>query len=288
MFGYVRTFDAELKIGQYRTYKAIYCGLCKQLGRSFGPMARMTLSYDFTFLATLSMAVKSEAPQFSPQSCMINPLKKSPCCLYNDSLSFSADCAMILLWHKLSDNLADEGFWRNIGTWFLRLFAKRPFLQASQRHPDIAKAASQTMQSQAQLETERCADPDMAAHPTATLLEEIFTMLSEQEKERRILGRMGYLMGRFIYLCDALDDLSDDRKKGRYNPFLMGDCEDEQQMIDNAKGALYLTVSELSICADLLNTHHMSGIIENVLHLGLKNSVDAVITSKTSRKEHVL
>ncbi len=277
MFGYVRTFDAELKIGQYRTYKAIYCGLCKQLGRSFGPMARMTLSYDFTFLATLSMAVNPQTPAFASQGCMINPLKKSPCCLSNDSLILSADCAMILLWHKLADNLSDEGFIKNISTHFLRLFAKKPFLQASQRRPELALAAAQTMQLQQELEKQRCADPDMAAHPTATLLEGIFTELSTQEDVRRVLGRMGYLMGRFIYLCDALDDLDEDRKKNRYNPFLMGDDQDLANMTDRAKGSLYLTVSELALCADLLDTHHLGGIIDNVLRLGLKNSVDTIM-----------
>lgn len=50
LFGYIKPYKPEKKIIEFDTYKAIYCGLCKQLGRAFGPFARMTLSYDFAFL----------------------------------------------------------------------------------------------------------------------------------------------------------------------------------------------------------------------------------------------
>ena len=32
MFGYVKPCSAQLRVCEYETYKAVYCGLCKQLG----------------------------------------------------------------------------------------------------------------------------------------------------------------------------------------------------------------------------------------------------------------
>lgn len=58
LFGYIRPFQPELRIKEYEAYKSVYCGLCKELGRQYGIFARFTLSYDFTFLAILSMAVQ--------------------------------------------------------------------------------------------------------------------------------------------------------------------------------------------------------------------------------------
>ena len=57
MFGYVKTFQPELKMGEFEQYRGVYCSLCKQLGKSYGFWSRMTLSYDFTFLALFHMAL---------------------------------------------------------------------------------------------------------------------------------------------------------------------------------------------------------------------------------------
>lgn len=290
MFGYIRTFDSELKIGEFRAYKAIYCGLCKQLGRSFGFLARMTLSYDFTFLATLAMAVQQEEPCFEAQGCMCNPLKKSPCCLENQSLALSADCAMILLWHKLADDMADSGFAKRLGVRLLRPFAKKPFAEAAARRPLLAQRAAAYTAAQQKLEAEGCADTDLAAEPTAALMGWLLEELSQEPDQRRVLARTGYLLGRFVYLCDALDDLEEDAARGGYNPFLLRrkDRQTPDEIRREAKASLYLTVSELGLCCDLLQLHRFGGIVANVLQLGLKGSVDSIMERKKSKKRKEL
>ncbi|MBP1559051.1 MAG: hypothetical protein J6B40_05725 [Oscillospiraceae bacterium] len=291
MFGYVRTFDSELKIGEFRAYKAIYCGLCKQLGRSFGLFARMTLSYDFTFLAALAMAVAEEEPAFEAQGCMCNPIKKTPCCLENKALCDAADCAMILLWEKLKDDLQDSGFVKKLGVRLLRPFARRPYRLAAARRPELARMAQEYTAAQNALEKAGCADVDQAAEPTAKLLSALLEELSRDEKQRRVLGRTGYLLGRFIYLCDALDDLEDDQKAGGYNPFLLRNAAKgmtAEEIRQDAKGSLYLTVSELGLCCDLLQLQRFAGIINNVLCLGLKGSVDQIMERKKQRERKEL
>lgn len=110
MFGYVRPFKPELKINEFDTYKGMYCGLCKQLGRDYGLLARMTLSYDFAFLAMLSMGTHGERVQFKRETCIAHPFTKRPCMCANDDLSYVAACAMMMLYYKWKDNIADSGF----------------------------------------------------------------------------------------------------------------------------------------------------------------------------------
>ena len=76
MFGYIKPLRADLRIREFDTYQAIYCGLCRSLGRLYGPFARVTLSYDFTFLAVLGLSLnKEDAPCFAPGRCPVTPLK---------------------------------------------------------------------------------------------------------------------------------------------------------------------------------------------------------------------
>ena len=64
MFGYIKPYAPELKVKEQEAYRAVYCGLCKELGRSYGQLSRMTLSYDFAFLSVLAMGVRGEAVEF--------------------------------------------------------------------------------------------------------------------------------------------------------------------------------------------------------------------------------
>ena len=46
MFGYITVNKDELKIKDYRRYRAFYCGVCHSLGEHYGLSGRMTLTYD--------------------------------------------------------------------------------------------------------------------------------------------------------------------------------------------------------------------------------------------------
>ena len=46
MYGYIRPLKAELKVREYEAYHAMYCGLCRTLGRRYGFAARFLVSYD--------------------------------------------------------------------------------------------------------------------------------------------------------------------------------------------------------------------------------------------------
>ena len=53
MFGYIKPDIPELKMKENELYKAVYCGLCKTMGKCTGCASQLTLNYDFAFLAML-------------------------------------------------------------------------------------------------------------------------------------------------------------------------------------------------------------------------------------------
>lgn len=53
MFGYVRPVMDKLGQEEQERFQEAYCGLCYELGRQYGVLARCMLNYDFTFLAIL-------------------------------------------------------------------------------------------------------------------------------------------------------------------------------------------------------------------------------------------
>lgn len=272
MFGYVKPYNPELRVRELEEYKAVYCGLCKQLGRSFGVFARFTLSYDFAFLAMLKTALDSEIyPETERCACIAHPFCKRIRVRENAAMQMAARAAMISVYYKLLDDREDEGFFRRVGAVLLLPFAKRARRKALAFADGAAadEAAAKMSAAQAQLEAEKCQIPDAAAEPTANFLAAVLKNCAATAEQTAVLERFGYLLGRYVYLCDALDDLEDDRRRGRYNPFLYAGGE----AAIAAKNALFLTTAELSDDFDLLELHRYEGILENIIRIGLRAEV---------------
>ena len=45
MLGYVKIDKGELKVREYEVYTGYYCGICKSIGKRYGQLPRMALSY---------------------------------------------------------------------------------------------------------------------------------------------------------------------------------------------------------------------------------------------------
>ncbi|MEG1687131.1 MAG: DUF5685 family protein [Angelakisella sp.] len=283
MFGYVKAFKPELRVCEFELYKAVYCGLCKDMGRRFGFWARFTLSYDFTFLALLHMALAEHDPELKPGRCEFNPLKKINCCQPGDSLTFAGDIAMLMLWHKLEDDHADGGFWKRLAAGGAMAFAGSAYRRAAIANPELAGTLRSAMAEQAALEQQGCTEPDRVCHPSAQMLGSVLETLSQNAGQRRVLYRLGYLLGRYVYLCDALDDLEQDEQEGGYNPLALAWAarpKEEQQsgesLRQQAVGSLYMTIAEAGTAFELLEVNRLEPILQNIIFLGLRKTVESI------------
>lgn len=289
MFGYIKPLKPEMKIKEFDTYQAVYCGLCRQLGSSFGPAARLTLSYDFAFLSMLSMALQEETPCFARRRCFVNPLKKRFCCSCGSSSRLSGSTAMIMLYYKVRDNLHDSGPAGRLLAVLALPFAARARKKAAREYPQVEEAVSRCMQLQARVEASGTPLVDEAAEPSALALSAVLRILSDDPVQKRVLERLGYLLGRWVYCVDALDDLEEDLKSGNYNPFLKawglsGKSPLPAGCLEEAVASLYATTAEIAASYELLSLYRYKPILDNVIYLGLKNSIDII---KQRRLGHV-
>ena len=293
MFGYVRVFLPVLKVKENELYNGIYCSLCKRLGKRYGWMSRMTLSYDFTFLAVLKAALADESCQFEKCRCPAHPFKKKTCCRNNDSVSFAADAAVITVYYKCLDSIRDDGWWSSLPSRLLLPFARRAKKRAAVKHPELDAVLAREMQKQAELERDAVCSIDAAAEPTATMLSAILMTGEADDKQRRILERLGYCLGRWVYLIDAIDDLEDDLKRGNYNPYVLtrhlsaDDMADIQATREYALLTLNACLAECAAAYDLLSVKRFDGILRNVLSCGMAAQQHKVIhRNKEINDEH--
>ncbi len=267
MFGYVRIDKPELKVREYETYKAIYCTLCRKLGRQYGLLSRMTLSYDFAFLSMLHMAMRPGPVCFEQKRCAFNPLKKCNYCTNDDLLDFPAAAAMILLYEKINDNIADEKGLKKIAFYLLKPIYCSAYRKASKNYPEIRQIVTSYIEAQHQIESENCTDPDRAGDPSAKMLSELLQLCSPDETQRRVLERLGYCIGKYIYLLDAACDLPDDQKKGSYNVF-----RGETDIRHRVEPQLYFCINEAGRAFELLELNKYRSILGNIIYLGLEKT----------------
>lgn len=224
MFGYIRPFADELKLYEYAYYRAAYCGLCHEMARSVGSLSPVTLRYDFVFLALARMVLTEEPTEIGEARCAASPFAKHPYMKSNASLRYAARAAGLLTLYGVKDNVADERGAKKLLYTLAEPTAKRwhgkAVSPASGEAPldALDTMAKERLAALAALEASGEPSPDAAAEPFGHLLGALFSAQLKDEALCRIARSLGEHVGRFIYLCDAVDDAPADALDGSYNP----------------------------------------------------------------------
>lgn len=290
MFGYVKVYQPELKMGEFEQYRGIYCSLCKTLGKRYGFTAQMTLSYDMTFLAVLHMALVEECAGFKKGRCPYNPLKKRTCCNHNAALDFCADAAMLLAYHKTVDTISDDRFFKRLVAKMLLPLMRRNRRRAAQRLQELDRLIEREMIRQYELEQMQTASVDLAAEPTAQMLSALCSKASSDEKQKRVLSRFGYCLGRIVYLMDTADDLEDDLKNGSYNPIALSKGLDTADKVkirlarETVGSMLNASLAECKAAYELLSIRRFDGILRNVLEWGIPAMQKHVLSGERKKR----
>lgn len=292
MFGYVKVCKPELRVREYEEYKAVYCTLCKTLGKEYGVLSRGLLSYDATFYVLLrECALQAATPCCKKGRCRFNPLKK---CGYYDNPAESyreaAALTVLMSYQKVLDNIADGKGFKKFAARLCKPFLRGKYKKAKEKYPFFAEQIETAMQKQAALEAENCTCADRAAEPSAKALEMIFSHGLENDETRRVVSRVAYCVGRWVYLMDAYDDMRADLKSGAYNPFLAKyGVADENALVSNKVQepilrSLYMTENEAAVSFDLLSGTVHRGVLENILRDGIQTATEAVRNTYVSKQ----
>lgn len=288
MFGYVRAAREEMRIKEYEYYRASYCGLCLSMGKCTGQCSRMLLSYDFAYLANVRMALAGTEPSFHPRRCIAHPFRKRMMMDRNEQLDFCAVASTILAYEKCRDNVADERGFARFRARLSSLFLKGAYRRAKKRAPVLAEKVHAHLARLSALEKERTPSVDTVAAVFGDLLADV-TAYGFEGSTAAIARKIGFETGRVIYILDALDDFSEDVKKGRYNPLVLVYGEEMTQTDkEGIKDALLLYLSEIESAFDLMDSGKdpiRQEILNNILYLGIPQTVDRVLSGKKCQKE---
>lgn len=277
MFGYVKVCKPELLIKEYEQYKAVYCTLCKRIGRRYGVIARLSLSYDFTFLALLQMSVTGDCGGYKQGRCVYNPLKKCAyCCGAQAQFDLTAAAEVIAVYYKMCDSVDDESGVKRLFYRIIRAIFARQHRKAAEAYPDIEQIFKRFYERQTEVQFSRNSSIDAACEPTADAMAELFESVGIGDSNRRILYRLGYCVGKWIYLADAFDDIDNDRRTGNFNPLIDTDRDEVQALMNTCS-------CEAGLAMELLPHEGYYGIMKNILFFGLPEQA-RIIKEKSERK----
>ncbi len=277
MFGYVKTFKPELKVRELELYRSVYCTVCKRIGKQYGHIMRFSLSYDFAFLAMLGISLENGCHEIKKSHCVYNPLKKcSYTCGCDQVFDYTCAASVIMLYYKLCDDVRDSGFFSGLPRRVYRLLIRGKYKKASRKFPDIDSIVREMDSTQIMTESSDSA-VDSAAEPTATALGKICAGFSDDDTVKRVLERIGYCVGKWVYLADALDDMETDSKRGNFNPLSATD-------VDNAVGNLNVCSNEAGAGYELISDGIYAPILKNIFYLGMPNVIKIIMNNKENDK----
>ena len=214
MFGYIRTDTPYLYIKDQTLYQALYCGVCKGIGKTCGHAARMGLSYDVTFLSALLHNLAGVDIRVETQHCLTHCIRTKKMAVVDELSMQLGALNTALVYYKYTDDIQDGDKGRGKRLWFAHGFKKM-----KRKYPEIEKIVRENLAKQEQIEKQRLDSIDRSADATANMLR-AFSVYVLKEKSTEDTEKLFYAIGKWIYLIDALDDYDKDVKKGAYNPFV--------------------------------------------------------------------
>ena len=276
MFGYVTINEAELKIKDFRLYRSFYCGVCRSL-RRYGIKGRLMLNYDLTFLAVLLTALYEDADTTVRFRCPLHPMRKSEA-IKNAYCDYAADMTVLLAYYQCLDH------WRDERQPLYRVEAallKPSIKRLAEQYPRQAEAVARYVASLHLAEAEHDLSLDELCGLTGAMLAEICVLREDVYSAN--LRSLGFYLGKFIYLMDAVEDLERDGKKGCFNPLLAQGCPSE--LAARCEDMLTALMAECARAFERLPVLLYSDILRNILYSGVWSKYELLLARRQKNAE---
>ncbi len=277
MFGYVNINKPELKVKDFYRYKAYYCGLCRSLRNKYGHLGQLTLSYDMTFLIILLSSVYENEPAKKQSRCIVHPVRKQYI-LQNEITEYVADMNIALTYHHLLDDWQDDK--SALGLAGAKLL-QRDYKKIQKKYPRQCNGISEALKSLIECEKNKETDLDLVSRCFGELMSELFAYRQDIWEEK--LRKIGFYLGKFIYLLDAYDDIEKDIKNNNYNPFIP--VYENETFVDDCSNLLTLMMANCSSEFEQLPCITDAVILRNILYEGVWMKFSKVQDDRKKRKE---
>jgi len=264
MFGSLLPMKSELRVRELESYQACYCGLCHALKKRFGHISRITLNYDCTFLALILFSLNKNNHTISKR-CFFHCLQgKRQICEFDKELEYVADVNILLAYHNLLDDWHDE---KKISALLASLLLYRSARKAKKNRPQLDEVIKKQIAVLSYLESHpQMHSIDEFAEPFAILMRHVLEIApGMQEKDKLLVGWLGYYLGKWVYLLDAWEDRHQDEKKKCFNPI-----NHLSLSAENVSFSLHMCLNETEKVLDLMELEVYSEIIDNIVRLACR------------------
>lgn len=260
MFGYVVADQANLKPEELARYRSAYCGLCRAIGARHGQVARLTLTYDMTFLSLLLDALYEPQEESGSGRCVSHPVRPRPWrrSKYTD---YAADLNVALAYFNCLDDWQDD---RSLPKLAAAKALEHQYHAVAQLWPEQCRAIESGLARLSQLEQAHSPDLDQASRCFGDLMAALFTV--REDRWTPVLQTLGRNLGQFIYLMDAVLDRPGDERKGRYNPV---SAFEAQHGPFPAFQALTMLIGDASLAFEQLPLEQDLGLLRNIIYSGV-------------------
>ncbi len=279
MFGYVKSDNPNMYVKDTVLYKAIYCGLCKGIGKTCGTGARFALSYDLAFLSAFLHNLKGVDFDVEKQNCIIHPIIKRPIAKIDELTERIARLNVILAYYKAQDAINDKE-----GGKFSITFLKSAYKRAKKVEPEFDEIVKARYSQLRKLEQDNIDSIDRSADPFGCMMQDLVKVLAGDDYSFEV-GEIAYNLGKWVYLIDAIDDYDKDLKKKSFNVFVNAfkAKNKEELLVERGKDLLaYLTPSLMAIgsCSTKINYKFNHDLCDNILQRGLIAETKRIMENK--------
>ena len=272
MFGYVVCNQKELKLREYEEYRSYYCGLCKILKKRYGRFGQMTLSFDTTFLILLLTGLYDTETLVTTERCLIHPAQKH-ITRVNGFTEYAADMNIILSYYSCLDDWEDEHRLKGLA---LSALLKGKEKKAGVNYGYKDAVIRDRLMKLRECEAAQCGDIDQVSGLFGDIMAEILAVREDEWEDS--LRRMGFFLGKFIYIMDAFEDLDKDRASGSYNPLLHMDLPDDPDAF--CLNMLTMMMAECCKTFESLPILENADILRNILYSGIWSRYNEICRKK--------
>lgn len=300
MFGYVIMNKPEIKFKEFDLYQSYYCGLCRVLKDKYGPLGQMTLSYDMTFLVLLLTDLYEPDTKEDVVKCIAHPFEKHVT-RRNEITEYVADMNILLSYYQCMDDWEDDKKLHKLAYSKLIEGKNR---KIAEKYPEKAKRICTLLDKIHEAEKEALGrQKGNSAEQTKDIFKEkqssddnVNNISKEKEWEKEnldiiagyfggimselfvyrcdewetTLRKMGFFLGKFIYLMDAYEDIESDIEKNSYNPFkILYQKEGIEEFEKESSSILRMMMAECSSAFEILPVVEDVSILRNILYSGV-------------------
>lgn len=278
MFGYVTVNKPELKIKDYNRYRGYYCGLCKVLKERHGRIGQITLTYDMTFLVILLTSLYETKTEVMEERCLAHPTKKH-LVLTNVITEYAADMNIALTYHNLLDDWKDEKSVKGLAG--SKLFAHK-YKRIEEKYPRQCQVIEETLKKLQEFESNHSQQVDEVAGCFGELMGELF--LYQKDEWEDTLRKIGFYLGKFIYLMDAYEDVEKDIKNNSYNPLI--EQSKQEGFEDASQQMLVMMLAECSNQMEKLPLIVDVELLRNIIYAGVWTKYDKLRQEKCTKERN--